>query len=147
MNSRKLTSIFALALLALLWLGACGAPPVELNAIPAPPNATLLERGSNPAADAAVDAAVQSLSSQNLKPQVKLYALPANASWDEIKTFYTNNLKEGDWKAEPAFTNEAGVFNTTGWTRGGQSQALMVGYGPDNLATGSSFVMIVMASR
>ncbi len=34
-----------------------------------------------------------------------------------------------------------------GWTRSGDSQALIVGYGPDILGNGNPFLMVMLASK
>jgi hypothetical protein len=128
-----------------MWLVACGAPPAAMADIPTPPNVTPLEKGQNVVADAAIDALQQSLEGQKFKNEVKLYALPADTQWDAVKSFYTGKLDE-NWKTSPELSHETEVFSTLGWSRG-NSQALVVGYGPDPLGNGTPFLMVMLASK
>jgi hypothetical protein len=145
MKTLKLVSAMTLAALALVLLVSCGAPPVAMADIPTPPNVAPLEKGQNVVADAAIDAMQQSLEGQSFKSDVKLYALPADTQWDAVKSFYTDKLDE-NWKLSPELSHETEAFSTSGWARG-NSQALVVGYGPDPLGGGPPFLMVMLASK
>jgi hypothetical protein len=147
MKGLKLISATVLLVLALSALAACGAPPVAMADIPVHPKATPLEKGKNQIADTASDAMDKALAGQNLKSEVKLYSVPADVTWDEIKSFYTESLKGSDWKNNDQLTHESDAFSALAWTRSGDQQALVVGYGPDILGNGTPFVMVMLASR
>jgi hypothetical protein len=146
MKALKLISAALLIVLALVTVAACGAPPATMSDIPVPPDAKPLEKGKNVVADAGVDAMQQALDAQQLKSEVKLYAVPSSTSWDQVKSFYTGKL-DTDWKTSPELSNESTAFSAIGWTRG-RNQALVVGYGPDPLGSGGDgFVMVMLASK
>ena len=148
MKTLKLISAVLLTLLALTALAACGTPPATLSDIPVHPKATPLEKGKNPIADAAIDAMNKSFADQKLKNEVKLYSVPADVTWDQVKSFYTDKLNGGDWKSDAQLLNESPAFSAIGWTRGGESQALVVGFGPDPLGQGGDgFLMVMLASK
>ncbi len=147
MKSLKLISAAVLIVLALGSLAACGAPPVTLADIPVHPQATTLEKGKNPIADAAIDAMDKAFTGENLKSEVKLYAVPADVTWAQVKSFYTEKLNSGDWKSSDKLLQESEAFSAIGWTRSGDQQALVVGYGPDILGNGSPFLMVMLASK
>ena len=147
MKGLKLISAAVLIMLAFGVLAACGAPPVAMADIPVLPQAAALEKGKNPIADAASDAMDKALTSENLKSEVKLYSVPADVTWDQVKSFYTEKLGTGDWKSSDQMTQESEAFSAIGWTRSGDQQALVVGYGPDILGNGSPFVLVMLASR
>jgi hypothetical protein len=145
----KLLKFISAAILIVLTLGAlaaCGAPPVTMAEVPLMPQAGPLEKGKNPIADAASEAMDKALTSENLKSELKLYTVPADVTWDQVKAFYTEKLGS-DWKVSDQMTQESEAFSAMGWTRGGESQALVVGYGPDILGNGSPFLMVMLASK
>jgi hypothetical protein len=137
MKSLKRVSAMALATLALMLLVSCGAPPVAMADIPTPPNVAPLEKGQNVVADAAIDAMQQSLEGQQFKSDVKLYSIPADTQWDVVKSFYTDSSE---------LSHESEAFSTSGWARG-NSQALVIGYGPDPLGEGDNFLMVMLATK
>jgi hypothetical protein len=146
MKAFKSISATLLIVLALVAVTACGAPPAVMSDIPVPPDSKPLEKGQNVVADAGLDAMQQALDAQQLKSEVKLYAVPASMTWDQVKTFYTGKL-DTNWTTSPELSNESSAFSAIGWTRG-RNQALVIGYGPDPLDSGGDgFVMVMLASR
>jgi hypothetical protein len=146
MKAFKLISAAILMVLALVTVTACGAPPAAMSDIPAPPDSKPLEKGKNMVADAGIGAMQQALDAQQLKSEVKLYAVPASMTWDQVKSFYTGKL-DTNWTTSPELSNESTAFSALGWTRG-RNQALVIGYGPDPLdSSGDGFVMVMLASR
>jgi hypothetical protein len=142
----KLISAALLVALALVTVAACGAPPAAMSDIPVPPDSKPLEKGQNMFADAGIDAMQQALEAQQLKSEVKLYAVPAGMTWEQVKSFYTGKL-DTNWATSPELSNESSAFSAVGWTRG-RNQALVIGYGPDPLDSGGDgFVMVMLASR
>ncbi len=130
-------------------LAACGGggEPVAFADIPVFPDATPLEPGTNTLADTVGDSFRQAVSQENVQVDMELYTLPADASWEEIQAFYTEQIA-GDWEAETALTQDTEAFKTIGWTRGGlaSEQGLAIGYGPPLLGN-SPFLMVAMFSE
>jgi hypothetical protein len=146
MKAFRLISAALIMVLALVTVAACGAPPATMSDIPAPLESKPLEKGKNIVADAGVDAMQQSLNAQQLNSEVKLYAVPATMTWDQIKSFYTGKL-DTNWTSSSELAHESTTFSTIGWTRG-RNQALVIGYGPDPLNSGGDgFVMVMLASK
>ena len=51
-------------------------------------------------------------------------------------------------QSESQFLNESAAFSALGWTRGGDSQALVVGFGPDPTGQGGDgFLMVMLATK
>lgn len=141
-------SVF-LSLLFLLALTACGdGQPVAFVDLPMIPDAAPLEEGANTIADSVSNSFKASLSSENVEVELKLYAVPAEMSWEQIKTFYTDQLAATDWESDERITQNSDTFKTVGWTRGGfaSEQGLAVGYGRDLLGEGA-FLMVALISE
>ncbi len=129
-------------------LAACGgSAPATLATISLPPDATQLQKGSNPLADTIADGFRESMGAQGEKVELQLYALPADTQWDDIKGFYEQEIKD-DWKAEAQLAQDSDAFKTVGWTRGGfaSEQGLVVGYSPALLDT-PPFLMVALFSE
>ena len=140
MRTLAVTTLFALLL---PFLAACGGgEPATMASIPTFPTATELQTGQNPMADTLAET-MKSAISGNLKSDVKLYELPADATWDQVKSFYSEALGSGDWKAATELDTSNEALSTTGWKRGSlaSEQVLMVGFMPALL--GGAPVMIV----
>jgi hypothetical protein len=146
-NIHKLIARLVMSLLIACALAACGGPPATLATIPLPPDATRLEAGSNPMADTIADGFRQSMTQQNGKVELQLYALPADAGWEQIRGFYEQQIKD-DWKSEAQLAQDAEAFKTIGWTRGGlaSEQGLVVGYSPA-LLDAPPFMMVALFSE
>jgi hypothetical protein len=140
-------SVF-LSTLLLLSLAACGGQPVAFADLPMLPDAAPLEEGTNTIADSVSSSFKESLSGENVGVELKLYAVPAETSWEQIKTFYTDQLAATDWKSDERIAQDSDAFKTVGWTRGGlaSEQGLAVGYGPDLLGEGA-FLMVALISE
>ena len=146
MKALKLISAGLLIVLALVTVSACGAPPATMSDIPVPPDSKPLEKGKNVIADAGVNAMQQALDAQQLKSEVKLYAVPSSTTWAQVKSFYTSKL-DTNWTTSPELSNESKAFSVIGWARG-RNQALVIGYGPDPLGSGGDgFLMVMLASK
>jgi len=118
--------IFAVALSAMfvLALAACGGggggAPATLEDVPAYPNATSLKPGENAMADTLAKN-VQQAGAVGQKLDQKIFTLPKDASWDQIKSFYTDKLTGAGWSTTSIPIPDNDMFKMTVWTRGGQS--------------------------
>jgi hypothetical protein len=127
-------ALVALALAALLLpaLVACGGgEPATMAALPVFPEAAELQAGEDAMADA-VAGSLQSSVGGNLTAEVKLYRLPEDTSWEQVRAFYTDALGDTDWKATSELDSANEALSTAGWQRGGGAgeQVLMVGFVP-----------------
>ena len=82
----------------------------------------------------ASDTMDKAMTSESLKSEVKLYSVPAEVTWDQVKTFYTEKLGSGDWKSNDKMLQESEAFSA-------------IGYGPDVMGNGTPFLMVMLASR
>jgi hypothetical protein len=144
MNLQKAVLRFVLCVLALVLLAACGTEPVSLSDIPVYPGVKPMERGQNAFADQMADAIKESSGKEDVSAELKLYTLPAGAAWSDVKSYYVDNLADGDWQTEQDLAEESDIFSSLGWTRGGgaSEQALVVGHLAD--ITGEGAFLIVM---
>jgi hypothetical protein len=137
----------ALSLLILLLAVACGAKPILIDDLPVYPGSVPMQRGQNSLADSVADAMQRSAGEQGLNAQFRLFGLPADTTWDEVKGFYSREMARLGWKPESAMTVEGEGFQAVGWTQGtgDKQQALVVGYVPDVTGEGASAVLGLFA--
>ena len=117
------TRIFAIALVVftLLSLAACGgSAPAKLSDIPVYPDATVLKPGENPMADTLAKN-VQQAANMGANIDQKIFALPKEASWDQVKKFYSDKLTADSWTASNLPIPDNDMFKMSLWTRGSQS--------------------------
>jgi hypothetical protein len=100
-TTMRLLTLITLLLSALL-LGACGSKPVAIADLPVYPGATELKPGESNIADTLAnngqqDAAMRQAAGVGGATEQKGFDLPADASWDQVKTFYTDKLKASGW--------------------------------------------------
>ncbi|NTV63513.1 MAG: hypothetical protein HGA65_08260 [Oscillochloris sp.] len=96
--------LFALiaTLASAMLLGACGSKPVTLADLPVYEGATELKPGESNLADTLQQNGQQSTAmGQALgaggSTEQKGFDLPAETTWDQVKTFYTDKLKASGW--------------------------------------------------
>ena len=125
-----------------------GEQAVAISDIPVYEGATALEPGGSPIADILSTSIQGALGGEGLKSAINLYTLPKDATWDQVKAFYTEKMTSGDWQTSPEVTVETGAFNTVGWKRGdaANEQILVVGLSPDPLS-GDSYLMLALFSE
>ena len=117
------TRIFAIALVVftLLSLAACGgSAPAKLSDIAVYPDATALKPGENPMADTLAKN-VQQADNMGANIDQKIFALPKEASWDQVKKFYSDKLTADSWTASNLPIPDNDMFKMSLWTRGSQS--------------------------
>jgi hypothetical protein len=95
--------VFALLGLTLaLVLGGCGAAPVKIADLPAFPGAVELQPGESAMGDVLAqnmqqDAAMREAAGVGGSTEQRGFSLPADATWDAVKGFYTEQLKAAGW--------------------------------------------------
>ena len=155
MRRQKRIFVFLLGTLVLLWASACGgssATPVAMGDVPVYTGAAPVEQGENFVVDAIVEGIEQStagMTSEVGSMETGLYSLPAGTTWADVKSFYSSNLADTDWKAEDQFTDESETFNSVGWTRGSgaKEQALLVMVVPDVFDGGGALMVTLLLSE
>lgn len=146
------TSKRILPVIVVLLMGVvvgCGAKPVTLSDVPIYPGAEPLAAGQNQIADPMV-ARMELLAGQSgLYAEMERYAVPAGATWSDIRTFYQEALSGDGWTSVPDLTVEEETIRFLGWSRGeGESQqSLVVGYVPDVGGEGAFMVVGVFSKQ
>ncbi len=103
MSTKTFSKIVPFLILVLL-LAACGAKPVTVADLPVYPGATALNPGDDPIADtllqnAAQDAQIRDSMGVGGGIEQQAFSLPADASWDAVSKFYTDELTGDGWKS------------------------------------------------
>jgi hypothetical protein len=144
MQFRSRTFAVVLVLLSVFALAACGGgAPASLNDIPTYPNATALKPGENPMADTLAKN-VQQAGAMGQKLDQKIFTLPEDASWDQIKGFYSEKLTGAGWSSTSLPIPDNDMFKMTVWTKG--SQSLTVGQITEPISK-DSFLLFSLATQ
>jgi hypothetical protein len=141
-------AIFVLMILILVSVVSCGTEPVAVSEIPVYPGATLMERGQNSIVDELANTIRTSAEAEGVIVEMNLYSLPEGTTWDDVKSFYNDELGNTDWMSESNLATETDFFSTIGWSRGSAAseQALTIGYAADVLGNGA-FLLIGLFSE
>lgn len=88
---------------ALLALAACGSKPVTIADLPVYPEATALQPGESSLADTLQsngqqDSAVRQAMGTGGATEQRGFDLPAETTWDQVKSFYSDKLKADGWR-------------------------------------------------
>lgn len=138
MQRRTPILIIVLIALSLLSLAACGSPPATLNDIPAYPGATELQPGESILGDTLAqnnqtDAALRGQLGVGGKTEQKGYSLPKDATWDQIRNFYDEELKSSGWATDSLVGGIMDQVNqgndtvkTTLWKKGSQTVTIVM---------------------
>ncbi|MEZ4590364.1 MAG: hypothetical protein R3D55_04380 [Chloroflexota bacterium] len=100
---KKFLSIAGVLTVLLLVLVACGSKEATIDDIAAYPDAALLEPGTDPVADTLVenmaqDAQIRTSVGVGGQIEQKAYRLPAGATWDDVESFYNDELGADGWE-------------------------------------------------
>ncbi len=149
MSTKTFTKIVPFLLFVLL-LTACGAKPVTVADLPVYPGATALKAGDDPIADtltqnAAQDAEIRAAAGVGGGMEQQAFSLPADASWDAVSKFYTDELTADGWESGLGgpggdiandIMNQANagndLFQTTIFSKGKQSLTIIRSADPIN---------------
>ena len=150
MKRQKKILIVSLSTLVLLLALACGGggTPVAMSDVPVYTGATATTAGDDPLVDLVVESMEEVAAGENITMETKTYALPEGTTWDDIKSFYNNQLEGTDWKSSAELTDESTEeFQTIGWERGGAAseQLLVVGYLPDLFGDGAKLIVMLFS--
>jgi hypothetical protein len=130
--------LVALVALAVVVLAACGGKPAALSDIPSYPGATELQPGESRLADTLAqnnqaDTALRGQLGVGGKTEQKGYSLPSDASWDQVKGFYEEQLKAGGWGTNSMVSsimeqaNQGNdMFRTANWQKDKQNVTVIM---------------------
>jgi hypothetical protein len=107
--------------LSAVMLGACGAPAANL---PLFPGAAEQPAGQNTMADALAGSFAMHIGRQPGDGAVRLYNVPPETKWPEVRQFYEERLASEGWQPEPGLLVEGDTFSYAGWRREGRTLAL-----------------------
>lgn len=128
MNYRSFLMVIALFALLVVGVAACGggagvgSQPITLNDVPAYANSKQLQPGENPIADSLAQN-VKDAAGAGQKLDQKIFTLPNDATWDQVKGFYSDKLGGSGWQTInlPAAAAANPMMQLSIWKRGGQS--------------------------
>jgi hypothetical protein len=151
MKRYKRISVFFFGILVLLWAMACGgtATPVSMGDIPVYPGATSAEAGEGTLVGIVIDTMEETAGTEDINLESKVYALPADATWSDVKSFYTDEIADTDWKATEEFAQETEGFSSIGWERGSgaNEQVLVIALVTDPLEGGTFVIIMLFSSK
>jgi hypothetical protein len=144
---RHLAMSFVVLVLAAL-LAACGGKAVTFAELPIPPEAQPLESGANALADQIAAGLSESLSTASSSAEISVYSLPATSSWEQLKSFYAEQLAGSDWRSDPELSEEGETLSMVFWGRGSfaSEQGLAVAYVPP-LMGDEPLLMVALVSE
>ena len=104
MNTLTKIKSLAIAALSVAMMSACagGGAAMEIKDLPVYPGATELKPGESRIAETLQknmeqDAQIRNAAGTGGKTEQKGFKFPGDASWDKVKTFYTDKLKATGW--------------------------------------------------
>ena len=150
-GSSKVQKVTVLAVYAAIFgliLAACGSEPVSLDQVPVYPQATPMIQGANEMADKVLEAISESSKKQGLRVNMKLYSLPEESRWEDVKAFYEDKLVGTGWDPVSELSSEHDHFYSAGWSRGSgnMQEALTLSY-VDSAQAGTAFFVVALFSR
>lgn len=154
----KNLKLFALLALTVMVMSACNssaptsnsggatsggsAAIASLNDMPAYPNAAVLKPGENKMADTLAQN-VSTAAGMGQRLDQRMYSLPKGATWDAVKSFYSDKITAGGWQAvnTPSVPNQ--MFQFSIFRKGTQSLTVAVLTDP---TTNDNFLLFSMAN-
>jgi hypothetical protein len=149
MKQHKKILIVSLSVLVLMLALACGGggTPVPMSDIPIYDGATPTAAGDNPLVDLVVESMEEAATGEDVTMETQAYGLPDGTTWDDIKSFYNDKLKDSDWKLADELSDESEEFKSIGWQRGPASseQLLVIAYLPDIFDEGATMIVMLFS--
>ncbi|GEM_PF-1669357 len=151
----KILALTLLSVLLMTALAGCGGKPFTMNDVPVYPGAREAAPGDSEMADmmlTLLEGGMQEVASGSgveiTSFETKLYLLPTDVNWAQVRDFYNSELANTDWKLDADFTEDSDFFSSLGWLRGSgnNEQALFVVYTQDPIA-GSAFLIVMLISE
>lgn len=139
--------ILVVILSASLLTTACNTSRVPFSAIPLPPAAELAkpEGPEEVQIDLTQGDIWEAVRDKYGKPRIEIYVLPAEVDWGKVTQFYAERLKGADWQPEPRFSRRKGYYEMTGWSSGGNRQALIIAYLEKPEGVSRNYLLVALA--
>jgi hypothetical protein len=147
-HKKILTISLSVTILALALACGGGGTPVPMSDIPVYDGATSTTAGDDPLVDLVVESMEEAVAGENITMETNTYALPDDATWSDVKSFYNDKLEGSDWKSAAELSDESlDEFKTIGWQRGGAAseQLLVVAYLPDLFGEGATLIIMLFS--
>lgn len=154
MEQIKKIRFVSLGALILILVTACSqsieptatAGPVGIDDIPVYGGATPIDAGDSIEALMVIVAMETEIADTDITLKTAAYSLPADATWDDIKAFYTKALESTDWKQKEKLTNESTEHKSIGWRRGAGpgKQILLITCASNVSGEGSTLIMMLL---
>jgi hypothetical protein len=149
----KITAV-SLGTLILLLVIACSqsveptatAGSVGISDIPVYDGATHIDTDESIEAFTVIAATENTIAGTDITLEAAAYSLPAGATWDDVRAFYTKALESTDWKPEEKLTNEGPEHKSAGWRREASpgKQILLITYASNVSGEGSTLIMMLL---
>ncbi len=141
---KREVSLYFLVVFFLIGIAACSSKPVSLGDLPVYTGATEHKTGSGGIGDTLknnnqMDAAMRNAAGVGGKTEQKGFLLPKDATWDGVKAFYDEKLKDAGWKSGTAGNSGSMVSGmldvanknnptskTAVWSRGKQTLTVLM---------------------
>ena len=125
--------------------GGASSGPATLADIPSYPEAKALKPGENQIADTLAQNMKQS-AQMGQKLEQQMFTLPQDATWDKVKTFYTEKLTAAGWQPAnlPAMPDNP-MMQLSIWMKG--TQNLTVGRMATDPAAKDAYLLFSLSSQ
>jgi hypothetical protein len=150
MKQPKKLLIVLLSVLVLTLALACGGggTPVPMSDIPVYDGTTPTAAGDNALVDLVVESMEEAAAGEDVTMETQAYGLPDGTTWDDIKSFYNDELADTDWEPADELSDESTEeFKSIGWQRGPASseQLLVVAFLPDIFGEGATMIVMLFS--
>lgn len=151
MRTIRRTLNVLLGVMLLLGVAACGGAtaPATIDDVPVYPDATNIPRGENELVDQLIDGISQAVNEEDVSAiESQVYALPADTTWEQVKSFYSDKLGEA-WQADDELTDESTEIKVKGWVQDTDEgeQALVLYYTPSLLLGDDPHLIIALVTE
>ncbi|MBN1979837.1 MAG: hypothetical protein JW918_20780 [Anaerolineae bacterium] len=149
----KITAV-SLGALTLILATACSqsieptatAGPVGISDIPIYGGATPIDAADSIEASMVIVAMETEIADTDITLETIACSLPASATWDDVRAFYTKALESTDWKQIEKLTDESSEHKSIGWSRGTGpgKQILLITCASNISGEGSTLVIMLL---
>ncbi len=142
---------FALACMVVLFAGvACsGQAGLTLENLPIFKDSVKVEPDINSVVAAVISAFETARDQEGVTAEAQVYTVPAGKTWENIKTFYEEELKSEWAENEALMAGDTSEVQQMTWTRKGfltRDQILVLAW-VDDKDTGAKFYMLMLYSK
>jgi hypothetical protein len=119
---------------------------VGTSDIPLYDGATHIDTDESIEASTVISTTENTIASTDITLEAVAYSLPAGATWDDVRAFYTKALESTDWEPEEKLTNEDPGHKSAGWKRGAgpDKQILLITCASNVSGEGSTLIVMLL---